>query len=118
MDNEAQKPQETVGGQTEITNEVVNEATETKSEETSSEATAIISEEKEIATPEELQEEIDLENPEDAEDKDNEKRHHIPLLDYHAMSMENLVGELQRLVKNEKVQAINKHANSIKHEFC
>ena len=117
MDNEAQKPQETVGGQTEITNEVVNEATETKSEETSSEATAIISEEKEIATPEELQEEIDLENPEDAEDKDNEKRHHIPLLDYHAMSMENLVGELQRLVKNEKVQAINKHANSIKHEF-
>ncbi len=117
MDNEAQKPQETVGGQTEITNEVVNEATETKSEETSSEATAIISEEKEIATPEELQEEIDLENAEDAEDKDNEKRHHIPLLDYHAMSMENLVGELQRLVKNEKVQAINKHANSIKHEF-
>ena len=31
--------------------------------------------------------------------------------------MENLVGELQRLVKNEKVQAINKHVNDIKHEF-
>ncbi|MFK7811939.1 MAG: DUF349 domain-containing protein, partial [Maribacter sp.] len=61
--------------------------------------------------------EIDQENAEDAEDKENEKRHHIPVLDYHSMSMENLVGELQRLVKNEKVQAINKHVNDIKHEF-
>ncbi len=66
---------------------------------------------------ENLQEEIDEENAEDAEDKENEKRHHIPFLDYHSMSMENLVGELQRLVKNEKVQAINKHVNSIKQEF-
>lgn len=66
---------------------------------------------------EKLQEEIDEENAEDAEDKENEKRHHIPFLDYHSMSMENLVGELQRLVKNEKVQAINKHVNGIKHEF-
>ena len=66
---------------------------------------------------EKLQEEIDDENAEDAEDTENEKRHHIPFLDYHSMSMENLVGELQRLVKNEKVQAINKHVNSIKHEF-
>ncbi len=61
--------------------------------------------------------EIDQENAEDAEDKENEKRHEIPVLDYHAMSMENLVGELQRLVKNEKVQAINKHVSGIKHEF-
>ncbi|NNC33835.1 MAG: DUF349 domain-containing protein, partial [Croceitalea sp.] len=51
------------------------------------------------------------------EDSENEKRHEIPLLDYHAMSMENLVGELQRLVKNEKVQAINKHVSGIKYEF-
>ncbi len=61
--------------------------------------------------------EIDEENAEDAEDTENEKRHYIPILDYHAMSMENLVGELQRLVKNEKIQAINKHVNGIKHEF-
>ncbi|NNC33870.1 MAG: DUF349 domain-containing protein, partial [Croceitalea sp.] len=54
---------------------------------------------------EEVLDEIDQENAEDAEDSENEKRHEIPLLDYHAMSMENLVGELQRLVKNEKVQA-------------
>lgn len=62
-------------------------------------------------------EEIEESNAEDAEDVDNEKRHQIPVLDYHAMSLENLVGELQRLVKNEKVQAISKHVSSIKYEF-
>ncbi|WP_293294374.1 DUF349 domain-containing protein [Allomuricauda sp.] len=61
--------------------------------------------------------EIDESNAEDAEDTENEKRHTIPMLDYHSMSMENLVGELQRLVKNEKVQAIHKHVSSIKYEF-
>lgn len=66
---------------------------------------------------EEVLNEIDESNAEDAEDEDNHKRHTIPLLDYHAMSMENLVGELQRLVKNEKVQAIKKHVDGIKQEF-
>ncbi|NAY90434.1 DUF349 domain-containing protein [Muricauda sp. JGD-17] len=61
--------------------------------------------------------EIEESNAEDAEDTENEKRHFIPILDYHAMSMENLVGELQKLVRNEKVQAIGKHVSSIKHEF-
>ncbi|PIE99927.1 MAG: chromosome segregation protein [Maribacter sp.] len=61
--------------------------------------------------------EIEESNAEDAEDQDNHHRHNIPLLDYHAMSMENLVGELQRLVKNEKIQAIKKHVDRIKHEF-
>tara|TARA_R110002051_G_scaffold8755_1_gene35994 strand:+ start:96419 stop:98422 length:2004 start_codon:yes stop_codon:yes gene_type:complete len=61
--------------------------------------------------------EIDDSNAEDAEDTDTVKRHEIPMPDYHEMSMENLVGELQRLVKNEKVQAIRKHVDSIKDEF-
>src|SRR5690606_31277706 len=61
--------------------------------------------------------EIDESNAEDAEDTDNEKRHHIPFLDYHGMPLENLVGELQRLVRNEKVQAIGKHVSAIKYEF-
>ncbi len=69
------------------------------------------------ADEEEAIQEIEESNAEDAEDTENEKRHYIPLLDYHAMSMENLVGELQRLVKNEKVQAIGKHVSSIKYEF-
>lgn len=62
-------------------------------------------------------EEIDDSNAEDAEDADTVKRHEIPMPDYHEMSMENLVGELQRLVKQEKVQAIRKHVDSIKDEF-
>ena len=62
-------------------------------------------------------EEIDDSNAEDAEDIDTVKRHDIPMPDYHEMSMENLVGELQRLVKNEKVQAIRKHVDTIKDEF-
>ena len=65
----------------------------------------------------EVIEEIEESNAEDAEDEHNEKRHHIPILDYHSMSIENLVGELQRLVKNEKIQAISKHVSSIKYEF-
>jgi len=46
---------------------------------------------------------IEESNAEDAEDHHNEERHRIPLLDYHSMSLENLVGEFQRLVKNEKI---------------
>ncbi|MUH35877.1 DUF349 domain-containing protein [Zobellia amurskyensis] len=61
--------------------------------------------------------EIDESNAEDAEDSDNHARHSIPHLDYHSMSMENLVGELQKLVRNEKVQAIKKHVDDIKSEF-
>jgi len=62
-------------------------------------------------------EEIEESVAEDAEDSDNHQRHHIRVLDYHSMSMENLVGELQRLVRNEKVQAIKKHVDGIKFEF-
>lgn len=62
-------------------------------------------------------EEIDESNAEDAEDADNHHRHVIPVLDYHGLSMENLTGEFQKLVKNEKVQAIKKHVDGIKHEF-
>lgn len=62
-------------------------------------------------------EEIEESNAEDAEDEDNHRRHHIPIRDYHSMSMENLVGELQRLVRNEKVQAIKRHVEGIKYEF-
>ena len=110
MDNEAQKPQETEGGEKEM---------ETQKTVTESEimVTKENGEPEVTSSEEEVLEEIDQENAEDAEDTENEKRHHIPLLDYHSMTMENLVGELQRLVKNEKVQAINKHVNGIKHEF-
>ena len=116
MDTEEQKPQETEGGKTDM-DQTVNENTETQEKVDSEVETVLKEQENDNSTTKEVLDEIDQENAEDAEDTENEKRHHIPFLDYHAMSMENLVGELQRLVKNEKVQAINKHVNAIKHEF-
>lgn len=117
MENEANKPQETAGG-----NENLEKNTENLSEqenEVTLESTELEASENTDAPiqEDEVQDEIDKENAEDAEDTENEKRHEIPFLDYHSMSMENLVGELQKLVKNEKVQAINKHVNAIKLEF-
>jgi hypothetical protein len=69
------------------------------------------------AVDDKVLEEIEDNNAEDAEDTDNHHRHQIPILDYHSMSIENLTGEFQKLVKNEKVQAIKKHVDGIKHEF-
>ncbi len=66
---------------------------------------------------EEAVDEIEESNAEDAEDEGHHRRHHIPMLDYHSMSMENLVGELQRLIRNEKIQAIKRHVDTIKQEF-
>jgi len=66
---------------------------------------------------EDPEKEIDESIAEDAEDSHNERRHQIPMLDYHALTMENLVGELQRLLRTERIQAIRKHAESIKREF-
>jgi hypothetical protein len=70
-----------------------------------------------VETKKQAMAEIDDSNAEDAEDTHHRRRHQIPFLDYHSMSMENLVGELQRLVKNEKIQAIKRHVDAIKHEF-
>lgn len=104
---------------------VIEGTTEAKEELSKSEDAAQVTETEPAETdpketpvaPADVQKEIDHTNAEDAEDKDNYRRHHIPMLDYHSMSMENLVGELQRLVKNEKIQSIKKHVDSIKHEF-
>ncbi|WP_318311363.1 DUF349 domain-containing protein [Flagellimonas crocea] len=104
--------------QSNVTEDVVPENEEVKKEDqdkvSKTKKEESVSEEKDSN---EHLDEIDESNAEDAEDEENEKRHTIPMLDYHSMSMENLVGELQRLVKNEKVQAINKHVSSIKYEF-
>lgn len=61
--------------------------------------------------------EIDQENAEDAEDTENTKRHEIPVEDYEAMSLDGLVGELKKLLHNEKIQAIKKHTDAIRYEF-
>ncbi len=95
-----------------------NEASEKNTEKSKAKETdSNLKKTSQTKTSEEEDEVLDDENAEDAEDADNERRHAIPLLDYEAMSMENLVGELQKLVRNEKVQSIKKHVDGIKYEF-
>ncbi|WP_142783447.1 DUF349 domain-containing protein [Changchengzhania lutea] len=61
--------------------------------------------------------EIDDSNAEDAEDAGNRDRHAIPDQDYDKMSLEALAIELEKLLKNEKVQAIKKQVDAINSEF-
>ena len=113
--SESNNPKETeVVANTTSRNETSEQKTEAlESEETDSDR----KKPSQTKTSEEEDEVLDDENAEDAEDADNERRHAIPLLDYEEMPMENLVGELQKLVRNEKVQSIKKHVDGIKYEF-
>jgi len=61
--------------------------------------------------------EIEATNAEDAEDVGNLERHSIEAKEYDNMSLESLVIELEKLLKNQKVQAIKAHVESIKNEF-
>ncbi|MCF8714879.1 DUF349 domain-containing protein [Joostella atrarenae] len=96
---------------------------ETPKVENQEETKEVPTEEKEINSTSEAkneddpQNEIDESNAEDAEDEGHKDRHEIPMLDYHAMSMDALVVELEKLVNKEKVQAIKSHVDNIKSEF-
>ncbi|SFD37372.1 DUF349 domain-containing protein [Algibacter pectinivorans] len=61
--------------------------------------------------------EIEDSNAEDAEDEGNKDRHTIEVKAYDTMSLEALAIELEKLIKNEKVQAIKTHVDSINAEF-
>lgn len=97
--------------------ETGKEKADTKAENQGNDKTAGSQQQEDDGEEDDSEKEIDDSNAEDAEDKENERRHHIPFLDYHALSMENLVGELQRLLRTEKVQAIRRHVDGIKQEF-
>ncbi|MEW7280792.1 DUF349 domain-containing protein [Aquimarina sp. 2201CG1-2-11] len=74
----------------------------------------------ETGTPEkndQIQDQMDEAVAEHSEDETTIESHSIEKKDYHAMSKEELVKELQTLVKNEKVQAIREHIEEIKTEF-
>ena len=62
-------------------------------------------------------EEIDNSNAEENEDDSVKEKHAIPMLDYDALSMEELTDELEKLVTNEKVMAIKDHAEGIRKAF-
>jgi hypothetical protein len=61
--------------------------------------------------------EIEDSNAEDAEDEANSQRHEIEEKDYHSMSLDQLVSELEELLKNEQIQTIKNQFESIKAEF-
>ena len=61
--------------------------------------------------------EIEAVNAEDAEDEGTKERHEIEVKDYHAMELEELVAELEKLVEHQKVQAIKTHVEDIRSEF-
>lgn len=62
-------------------------------------------------------EEIDNSNAEENEDDSVKEKHEILMLDYDALSMEELTEELEKLVDNEKVMAIKDHAEGIRKAF-
>ncbi|MBU2940689.1 DUF349 domain-containing protein [Lacinutrix sp. C3R15] len=61
--------------------------------------------------------EIEAVNAEDAEDEGTKERHEIDVKDYHAMELEDLATELEKLVNHEKPQAIKSHVEDIRAEF-
>ena len=61
--------------------------------------------------------EIDESNAEDAEDESNSERHSLEGKDYHAMSMEQLLDEFEKLLRHQKIQTIKHLVGDIKSEF-
>lgn len=56
-------------------------------------------------------------NAEDSEDETNAERHDIEDIDYHALSLEELVKAFESLLASRKIQTIRKPVNEIKSEF-
>ncbi len=91
-----------------------------ETQETEAEAVETVEEETGEKTSEEHKEAVNTMEEsvaEDSEDESTSERHEIPMLDYHSMDMNALVDELNKLVKNEKVQAIKHHVDGIRNEF-
>ena len=56
-------------------------------------------------------------NAEESEDETLKERHDIPMKDYDALSLEDLVEELKALVSNEKAMSFKDHIEEIKKAF-
>ena len=70
-----------------------------------------------ITSNQSVLEEIDNSNAEENEDDSVKEKHEIEMLEYDALSMEELTDELEKLVSNEKVMAIKDHAEGIRKAF-
>ncbi len=56
-------------------------------------------------------------NAEESEDETLKERHDIPMLDYETLTMEQLVGELEKLVVVEKVMSVKDHVEELRKSF-
>jgi len=56
-------------------------------------------------------------NAEESEDETLKERHTIPMIDYEALSMEDLVTELENLLTTEKIMSVNDHIEHLKTAF-
>ncbi|MEN3324504.1 DUF349 domain-containing protein [Mariniflexile soesokkakense] len=108
---EENKPVETNALETEDTTPVSEEKTIDQNENASNKTKDTDNQNDEVLN------EIEDSNAEDAEDEGNKDRHIIEVKAYDTMSLEALAIELERLIKNEKVQAIKSHVESINSEF-
>jgi hypothetical protein len=79
--------------------------------------TPIEAQEEVLTSNQSVLEEIDNSNAEENEDDSVKEKHEIEMLDYDALSMEELTDELEKLVTNEKVMAIKDHAEGIRKAF-
>ena len=60
---------------------------------------------------------IAKENAAESEDETIKDRHEIPMLDYEAMNMEEIIHELEKMVLVEKVMSVKEHVEEIKTAF-
>ena len=60
---------------------------------------------------------ISNQNAAESEDETIKSYHEIEVLDYDSMSMENLIGELEKLTVIEKVMSVKDHVDSVKNAF-
>ncbi len=62
-------------------------------------------------------ESIDATNAEESEDTSIKEKHDIPMMDYSTLTMDVLVGELEKLHLADKVLSVKDHVEEIKKEF-
>ena len=97
--------------------------TETTHPEEQDETVAIaeeeLNEESRLKVDKQQQAIIDIENSnaEESEDETLKDRHNIPMEDYEAMSMEELVESLEKLVEVEKTMSVKEHVEEVKKSF-
>ena len=113
--NTANELQETVQSEAPAENEISDTAAEENTVNPVSET--VISNESETDEKQNAIDAIAETNAEESEDETLKERHDIPMLDYEALPMDELVSELKNLVTNEKVMSIKEHVEEIRKAF-